>query len=165
MITAIIECRGEAGALASTLAALVPAAVEGVLRDVIVVASDADEETHRVAEAAGCRIVSDGIAEAVASARGEWLLLLEPGARPQPGWLQAIEMQVERGAAAARFRLGGGWRGWLRRVTGRVRPLEQGLLIRRDLVMAQAKAARRLDDLARGRRGMTMDCGLAAREP
>lgn len=164
MITAVIECRGKAPALASTLAALVPGAVEGVLRDVLVITDSCDVETRHVADSAGCRIAIGGMSEALRSARGDWLLLLEPGARPLAGWLEAVETHMDRGQHAARFRAAGGVAGWFRRVTEGRRPLRRGILIRREAAMAQAEKVQSLDDLARGGRTVTMDCLLATAE-
>ena len=79
MITAIIETRNDEVALAHALAALVPAATEGVIRDVIVIDHGSDDGTLVVADAAGCTIVDAGAEDdaqraAVEQARGDWLL-------------------------------------------------------------------------------------------
>ena len=57
MITAILTTRDNEIDLAFALAPLVSAAVEGVLREVIVVDDGSRDGTVAVADAAGCKIV------------------------------------------------------------------------------------------------------------
>ena len=78
-------------ALARTLASLIGAAVEGVVREVIVCDRGSTDQTHHVAEHAGCHFLAEGgIAAGIARAKGEWLLILEPGARLVEGWIEAV---------------------------------------------------------------------------
>ncbi len=91
MITAIIETENEEVALAHALAALVPAATEGIVRDVIVIDRGSQDGTREVADAAGCTII-DGAQEpdatrlAVEQARGDWLLFTPASQVLQPEW-------------------------------------------------------------------------------
>ena len=54
MISVIIPTFNSEIALAQTLAALVSAAADGVVREVIVVDAGSSDHTHKVADAAGC---------------------------------------------------------------------------------------------------------------
>ena len=73
------------GLLVRTLAALVPAIVEGLVRDVTVIGRKPDEGVRRIAEHAGCNLVENvdfdtALGEAMASARSSTLFLLRAGA-------------------------------------------------------------------------------------
>ena len=129
MITVIIETRDDEVRLAHALAALVPAATEGVVRDVIVVDCGSSDGTLAVADAAGCTIVAGGAGfgsarrAAVEQARGDWLLFTSPATALGPNWQAEALAFVDRAlisgkvrTAAGRFRRGRlmtGWRGRL----------------------------------------------------
>jgi hypothetical protein len=163
MVSVIIESRNEGEALALTLAALVPGALEGVIGDVVVLADAIDEETRLVADAAGCTRVTKGVAEAIAATRSDWLLLLEPGARPTGNWIEAIGAHVANETRPARFRLSGSWfsrlASMLRR--GRNAPLAAGLLLPKAEIRQAAAKARTLADLARGQRPVSLPSAIA----
>ena len=87
MLTVLIETKNDEEGLTRTLASLIGGAVEGVVRDVIVCDRGSTDQTHHVAEHAGCHYIADGgMAAGVRQAKGEWLLILEPGARLVDGW-------------------------------------------------------------------------------
>jgi glycosyltransferase involved in cell wall biosynthesis len=101
MITAIIETRDDEVGLAHALAALVPAATEGIVREVIVVDHGSTDGTLVVADAAGCTIVEARVADearrrAAEGARGDWLLFLSPKAALEPGWQSAAMAFIDR---------------------------------------------------------------------
>jgi len=73
MISVVIDARGGAEALARLLAGLVPAAADGVVREVLVFGADA--RSRDVADDAGARICAD-FAGAATAAKGPWLALL-----------------------------------------------------------------------------------------
>jgi hypothetical protein len=119
MITAIFLTRDQEVALAHALHALVPAATEGILREVVVIDRASRDRTRIVADAAGCDIVEgseaieDDLRSAADRARGDWLLFLSPQTVLEEGWqneaLEFIGAAVEEGrarASAAVFRLG-----------------------------------------------------------
>ena len=107
MLTVVLECQDQEPELAQTLSVLVAGAVEGLVSDVVVLDHDSRDGTSRVADAAGCRFHSQwDIKDIVHSARGEWLLFVEPGARPQTGWIDEIAEYIEGaalGVAVQRF--------------------------------------------------------------
>lgn len=154
MITVIFATRDDEAGLALSLSALVPAAVEGIIRDVVVVDSGSRDGTLAVAEAAGCTILRGTVGEAMIRAaedvRGDWLLFLAPGSVLDHGWhtdaLAFIDRTVVSGRgrdAAAAFRLGRTEYGlaartaeWTAAFRSRVLAApyaEQGLLISRSL--------------------------------
>ena len=130
MLTVLIETLNDDEGLARTLASLVGAAVEGAVREVIVCDAGSTDGTAEVAEHAGCRFLSGGVAEGVAQAKGDWLLLLEPGARLAEGWTGEALRHAAGLGGVARFSAAGGT-SLLARMVRRPRPLELGLLLPR----------------------------------
>ncbi|TIT95003.1 MAG: glycosyltransferase, partial [Mesorhizobium sp.] len=90
MLSVLIETRNDEEGLARTLASLIGGAVEGVVRDVIVCDTGSTDQTHYVAEHAGCHYMAGGVADGIGQAKGDWLLLLEPGARLAEGWIEEV---------------------------------------------------------------------------
>lgn len=104
MISVLIETRDHETELARTLASLVSGAVEGVVREVIVCDRGSTDGTALVAEHAGCVFLADTTAkDQVGKARGDWLLLLEPGARLVPGWVEPVREHMAVSKVPARF--------------------------------------------------------------
>jgi len=148
MITAIIETRDNEVQLAHALAALVPAATEGVVRQVIVIDHGSADGTRVVADAAGCIVIdaagteADPVRRAVELARTDWLLLMPPSLRLLPAWqgdaLAFIDTALVGGRARGRsaaIRAGtvaGGLRGWLRAPLSR----RQGWLVAKSAYLA-----------------------------
>ncbi|MER8467191.1 glycosyltransferase [Mesorhizobium sp. M1396] len=149
MLSVLIEtCNDEEG-LTRTLASLIGGAVEGMVRDVIVCDTGSTDQTHRVAEHAGCQYVTGGIAVGIRQAKGDWLLLLEPGARLMEGWIDAVVDHTARQTTAARFsRARGSRTPFLARVFSPNRALADGLLISKR--QAAAKSAVSAEAIARG---------------
>jgi len=91
MISVLIECKDQDKALAVTLAALVHGAVEGLVAEVVILDRGSRDGTAQLADAAGCRFLDNpDLRDVVRSARGDWLLLIEPGARPLLGWVDPV---------------------------------------------------------------------------
>lgn len=151
MLTIIIECRDNEAELAQTLSALVPGAVEGIVRDVVVLDHGSRDGSSRVADAAGCRFLSDwDMKDVVRSARGDWLLLLEPGARPMTGWVDAIVDHVSTSSAPARFSGSRNHRrSFLSRFSWRIPALEQGYLISKRQASTAVRSGMTLSDIAK----------------
>src|SRR4051812_43231929 len=104
MLTVLLECRDNEPELAHTLAVLVSGAVDGLVSDVVVLDHGSTDGSSRVADAAGCRFLEDWqLGTALQSVRGEWLLVLEPGARPQSGWIEEILEYASFAKLPARF--------------------------------------------------------------
>lgn len=143
MLSVLIETRaGEEERLARTLASLVEAAVEGAVREVIVIDADGAPGVAHVADHAGCRMAATQPA-AIEAARGDWLLMLEPGARLLQGWSESVLAHAAEAERPARLSRDRGLKGSLvRRLWGRSRPLARGLLIRRREAAALAQGGR-----------------------
>ena len=129
-------------------ASLIGGAVEGVVREVIVCDRGSTDQTHYVAEHAGCHFIADGgIAAGIAQGQGRLAALLEPGARLLDGWIEPVVAHIgevdDAGALLARPRASGcrSWRACFR-PTAR---LPQGLVIakRQAAVAGQERRQRR----------------------
>jgi len=105
MLSVVIPTHNHAHALIPTLQMLVPAALEGVVRQVIVADAGSTDRTHAVAEEAGCDIVEIGaplgrrLRTGAAKARAPWLMFLKPGAVLEPTWVVETKRFVDRMAA------------------------------------------------------------------
>ncbi|EFO34420.1 glycosyl transferase family protein [Roseibium sp. TrichSKD4] len=103
MLSVIVPTKNSEQALAYSLSALVSAAAEGVVREVLVVDSGSTDGTERVADAAGCDWLSHqgprGLAladGAKKAGKGEWLLFLPPEAHLEAGWHHEAQAAIER---------------------------------------------------------------------
>lgn len=119
MISVIIPTLNAETTLGETLGVLVPAVVEGVVKEVIVVDGGSTDETARVVDIAGAHLVKTTqgrgtqLSAGAAAARFPWLLFLHADTVLTPGWEReaaAFMERVENGrrapsAAAFRFAL------------------------------------------------------------
>ena len=150
MLTVVMETRNDEEALARTLASLVGGSVEGVVREVMVHDRGSTDQTTLVADHAGCAVIDD-IGGALRRARGDWLLLLEPGARLADGWTEAALLHMSATTQPARFsRSRIGRPHFLARLFSPRRPFADGLLITRRQALALLRSGSELAAIARG---------------
>jgi hypothetical protein len=109
MISVVIATLNSGRLLADTLSALIPAAVDGLVRQVVIADGGSTDATLEIAEDAGALIVAGPLMAGVAAAPEPWVLVLAPGARLVPGW---------EPMAYAHTQTSGGKAGWI----GPVRP-------------------------------------------
>jgi glycosyltransferase involved in cell wall biosynthesis len=152
MLSVIIETKNHAEDLARTLASLVPAAVEGVVRDVTVRDHGSSDETRKVCEHAGVRWLEIGdIGHAVKQTRSDWILLLSPGARLMDGWMEPVAIHMQKQTQPARFSRSRAHRlGFLARIGRSQNALAEGLLISKRQALALARSGMNGEALARG---------------
>ncbi|MCL6706113.1 hypothetical protein M8R20_03770 [Pseudomonas sp. R2.Fl] len=153
MLTVMMECQDQEPELAQTLAGLVSGAVEGLVSDVVVLDRGSKDGTLRVAEAAGCRFYMHwDMRDIVRSARGEWLLLVEPGARLQHGWIDELSEYIAFNKGPACFSPARAHRRpfYLRIARRLLPPLETGFLLPKRQALALAKSDMDLVGLTRG---------------
>jgi len=108
MITIIIPTLNSEESLAATMSALVPGAVDGIVRDVVVVDGGSRDQTMAIVEASGAQIVNAArgrgsqLAAGVAEARSDWYLFLHADTVLERGWEQEVRAYIERVGAGAR---------------------------------------------------------------
>jgi hypothetical protein len=101
MLTVIIPTHNSERALVPTLAMLVPGALTGTVREVVVADGGSTDATSDVVDIAGCAIVvskaplATRLKSAAASARGTWLMFLRPGVVLDAAWLEEVTRVVE----------------------------------------------------------------------
>ena len=152
MLTVLLECHDNEPELAYTLAVLVSGAVAGLVSDVIILDHGSRDGSSAVADAAGCRFTDNlDLQQVLQQARGEWILLLEPGARPQAGWIEEIFEYASLGRSPARFSPSRGFRRpFFQRWTARRGALELGLLMPKLQAVQMVQPGMRLEALAKG---------------
>lgn len=152
MLTVMMECDNQEAELAQTLSVLVAGAVEGLVSDVAVLDRGSADGSAKVADAAGCRFYLDwALPATIEAARGEWLLLLEAGARPQGAWIDEIAEHLALSRNPACFTGSSAHRLPLhRRLLRKAPALERGLLLPKPQALQAARSAASLGDLARG---------------
>ncbi len=152
MLTVLIETRNDEEGLARTLASLIGGAVEGVVREVVVCDRGSTDQTHYVAEHAGCQyLASGGVAAGIRQAKGEWLLLLEPGARLEEGWSDSVIAHTAKQTMPARFSRSRSNRApFLARAFSRPTALAEGLVVTKRQASALSRTAQSAEAIARG---------------
>jgi rSAM/selenodomain-associated transferase 2 len=119
VLSVIIPTLNAETGLSATLTALVPAVVDGLVRDVIIVDGGSSDRTLNIAEAAGATVIRSPAGRGrqmiagAAAARGPWLLFLHADTILEAGWEREAAAFIERvevgqrpvAAAAFRFAL------------------------------------------------------------
>ncbi|MGY4291590.1 hypothetical protein ACVWXO_010856 [Bradyrhizobium sp. LM2.7] len=102
MLSVIIPTEGVEQTAVATLAALVPGAAAGVIREVLLVDGTRNGVIERVADVAGCRFIgyegsSPGAALAAGAlqARSPWLMFLPAGAVLETGWIEETTQFIQ----------------------------------------------------------------------
>lgn len=110
MLSVVVLARGDERGVVATLAALVPGAAAGLVRDVLLVDRTAGETMERVADVAGCHLLvhqgADGslLSEGAKAARSNWLLFLRSGAILEGGWIDETAQFMESASLAPKAR-------------------------------------------------------------
>ncbi|MDQ0465770.1 glycosyltransferase involved in cell wall biosynthesis [Caulobacter ginsengisoli] len=138
MISVVVTTFNDARALAATLTPLVTAAVDGLVREVVVADGGSTDATLELADDAGARIVrttlARRVAEGCAATKGDWLLILPAGRRLSPGWEEAVAAHLSARPLKAGWFRGGGLLGMLGGEGAALHGL--GLLVPRELLKA-----------------------------
>jgi glycosyltransferase involved in cell wall biosynthesis len=97
MLSVIIPTLNSERTLVPTLAMLVPGAMSGVVRDVVLADAGSTDATAEIADIAGCIVISSPapapapfghrLREAAAAARASWLMFLRPGIVLDATWV------------------------------------------------------------------------------
>ncbi|HET7888192.1 MAG TPA: glycosyltransferase [Bradyrhizobium sp.] len=112
MLSIIIPTEGAEHPAVATLAALVPGAATGVIREVLLIDRGENGVIERVADVAGCRFLAfegsraAALAEGARQARSPWLMFLHAGAVLDHGWIDETVQFIQRVADSGRPRAG-----------------------------------------------------------
>lgn len=102
MISVIVPTHNSEAHLADALSSLVPAAVEGLIREVIVADGGSTDRTLDIADGSGAEIVKSEagrgaqLRAGAARARFPWLLFLNADTVLDPGWEREAQLHIER---------------------------------------------------------------------
>lgn len=109
MISVIVPTLNAEASLAQCLTALVPAVVDGLVREVIVVDGGSDDRTLDIADQAGCEIVRADVRgrgpqliAGAKAARHPWLLFLHADTILSEGWVREAQTFIDRVDAGQR---------------------------------------------------------------
>jgi hypothetical protein len=112
MLSVIVPTDGTEGPAVATLAALVPGAAAGVVREVLLIDRGDTGVIQRVADVAGCRFLAfDGsraaaLAAGAREARSPWLMFLHAGAVLDSSWIEETTRFIQRVSESGRPRAG-----------------------------------------------------------
>jgi hypothetical protein len=115
MLSVVIPTLDSERVLVPTLAMLVPAAMSGAVREVIIADGKSTDGTLEIADVAGCTVLASSdplgkrLRAAAAAARSSWLMFLRPGTVLDTTWIDETVRFIEEseraeGSAAAVFR-------------------------------------------------------------
>ncbi|WP_426440919.1 glycosyl transferase [Bradyrhizobium genosp. P] len=112
MLSVIIPTDGIERTAVATLAALVPGAAAGLIREVLLVDRTDTDVMERVADVAGCGFLrfegtrAAALAAGARQARSPWLMFLHPGAVLDPGWIEETTQFIQMVASSGKDRAG-----------------------------------------------------------
>jgi len=112
MLSVIIPTEGLEQPAVATLAALVPGAAAGVVREVLLVDRSGNGVIERVADVSGCRFLrfegshAAALAAGARQARSPWLMFLHAGAVLDAGWIDETAQFIQRVSTSDRPRAG-----------------------------------------------------------
>jgi len=112
MLSVIIPTDGVEQPAVATLAALVPGAAAGMIKEVLLVDRASTGVIERVADVTGCRFLpfqgtrAAAMAAGARQARSPWLMFLHAGAVLDAGWIEETAQFIQRVSASGRPRAG-----------------------------------------------------------
>lgn len=151
-LSIVIPTLNAASALPATLDALLEGVWEALVRQVVISDAGSEDETSRIAEAAGAEWIVGApgrggqIARGVEATQTPWVLILHADTVLDEGWTEAVREALSMPQVAHHFALAfdargvmpglvAGWANWRARKLG-LPYGDQGLLIHRDLLDA-----------------------------
>ena len=112
MLSVIIPTEGVEQPAVATLAALVPGAAAGVVREVLLLDRTGNGVIERVADVAGCHFLhfegshAAALAAGARQARSPWLMFLHAGAVLDHGWIEETTQFIQGVSNSGRPRAG-----------------------------------------------------------
>ncbi len=137
MISVVIPTLNAEASLAQCLTALVPAVVDGLVREVIVVDGGSTDRTLRIADQAGCSVVlspecgrGQQLISGAAAAKHPWLLFLHADTVLEETWVREAQTFIDRADAGQRPPAAGMFRFALDDMGFKPRLIEFGVALR-----------------------------------
>src|SRR3981189_1555987 len=112
MLSVIIPTEGVEQPAVATLAALVPGAASGLVRELLLIDRSDTGVIERVADVAGCRYLAfegtraAALAAGARQARSPWLMFLHAGAVLDSGWIDETSQFIQGVSSSDRPRAG-----------------------------------------------------------
>src|ERR1700709_2056216 len=112
MLSVIIPTEGVEQPTVATLAALVPGAAAGVVREVLLVDRSGTGVIERVADVAGCGFLpfqgsrAAGLAAGAGQGRAQWVVFLHSRAVLDAGWIEETTQFIQNVSVSGRPRAG-----------------------------------------------------------
>jgi hypothetical protein len=128
MLSVIVASGNDGRPLPGLMAALTSAAVEGLVREVVIAGGGPADLLAVLREETGAELAPD-LAAAIGRSRSDLLLILAAGFRPRPRWLEALGRHLRAGGREALLQGEGG---------GFLRPAASGLIVARGRAAALA---------------------------
>ena len=100
MLSVIVEAGDEGERLPGVLAALTSAVVEGLVREAAIAGGGPAELLSVLREETGAELTAS-VAEAIAAARADLLLVIGADFRPRLGWIEALQAHFRDGGREA----------------------------------------------------------------
>ena len=107
MLTVIIDARTQAARLPALLAQLTAGAVDGLVRQVLIVSGVGQAGIEALCEETGAESYP-ALDAAAAAARADWLMVLPADFRLRDGWISTLSGHADRGPALIRGLADGG---------------------------------------------------------
>jgi rSAM/selenodomain-associated transferase 2 len=137
MISVVIPTLNAEAGLVACLSALVPAVVDGLVREVIIVDGGSTDHTCAIAEDAGCAVITGtvggrgaGLVAGADRAKHAWLMFLHADTVLQEGWIREVATHIERTTSGAQAPAAAAFRFALDDVGTRPRIIEAGVAMR-----------------------------------
>ena len=110
MLSVIVETADAGDRLPALLGALTSAAVDGLVREVLLAGGGPPELLAVLREETGAELADD-LAAGITAARSDWLLVMPAKIRLRPGWLEALGGHLRGGGGDAMILGDGGFFG------------------------------------------------------
>jgi glycosyltransferase involved in cell wall biosynthesis len=101
MISVVMVTLNDERDLVEALSPLIPASVDGLVRELVVADRGSTDATLHILDEAGAVVVEGGLDAACQAARGPWLLIMRPKSRLTHEWSGPVRRRLESAQAGA----------------------------------------------------------------